>query len=334
MSYDIYKIHFDGEEYVHDDKISKVLEINWQDDIEKVFIPFDFSTTEELEVGQWIELYEKDENIAVFRGVITNYSKQQEEIYTYSGYDIGFYLEKNKDVTQFRGQKISQAIKDICTRFELPIAQTFYSIDTTVRKIYNNVQLSEIVLDLLQLAKDKDVKFKNYCIDCRMGFINILRYTENNNLHAYLANLYSAKSLDLITGYDINHSIEDLKTKVVVVNTVKDSEKEKMPERKAAPNEDAIKKYGILQEVIELDRDKKVNYEEVAQKKLDELCKVKETISLTFMSDHHAHKGVIISIDNEELHLNDKYLIKTSKHKITQSKEEVVVNIQKYNEDN
>ena len=61
MSYEIYII--ENPLYERKEKIKRVENINWSDDLDNIFTSFDFTTSEVLSVGTWIELFEKEDNI-------------------------------------------------------------------------------------------------------------------------------------------------------------------------------------------------------------------------------------------------------------------------------
>ena len=73
---------------------------------------------------------------------------------------------------------------------------------------------------------------------------------------------------------------------------------------------------------------KRVNCQ-IANKKLSELNRVAEEISLNIIADHRAGKGVIIPLDIEEYGLNGLYLITSANHKIYRNREEIAVNLKK-----
>ena len=198
MSYKLYKIN-NIKEKKRIIEIEKVLSFNWQDNINNVFTSFDFESKTKLNCGDWIELFNQDDKESVFVGVIIRAIQDNEETFTYSGYDLGFYLEKNSTVIQFKNAKISKAMADVCTKGQLIIGE-IPEIDLTVTKIYQNETLSEILKDLYKIALDKGFKDK-YFFNCKDGKVNLLMYAENNDLKGYIANLYSIKSFDCIKSY-------------------------------------------------------------------------------------------------------------------------------------
>ena len=319
MSYEIYTIK--PGEYERIAKINHVIQINWDDDIDRIYLTFSFTTSTKLEVGTWIELYHKYDQKTAFRGIITKTSQKDEFTYTYSGYDVGFYVEKNIATIQYKKEtNIIDAILQVCSDVSIPCGE-FSSVNYTVKKLYKKQAVSSILKELLEIAFTKGQR-RNIYFDCKNGKLNLYGYTENENLKGYVANIYSLKSTNIIHDFNITSSIEDMKNRIKIENS------KLTKEYVTAPN-DNITKFGVLQETIEA-TEKDKNYQELANKKLDALNRVKNTLSLTVLGDYNMKMGVIIPIKKDKIELNNQYLIKTSNHSIAGTKENVVINLEKY----
>lgn len=220
MSYIVYKI--DSKTLKRKAAIEKILSFNWQDDINNVFVYFDFETKEELMCGDWIELFNQDNNESVFVGRITKINQSNEESFKYFGYDLGFYSGKEEITIQFRNAKISTAMIDACKKAQLPYG-SFPQIDFTVTKIYRKETLQKILKDLYRTAVDKGFEDEFY-FDCKNGKINLLQYKENYDLRGYIANLYSIKSFEYIKAFAKTSSIEDMKNYNETINELKTTE--------------------------------------------------------------------------------------------------------------
>ena len=70
MAYELYRVNKNNS-FAQTELIENVVKLKWQDDITNVFISFEFETTEILECGDWIELFETDNSETVFYGLIT-----------------------------------------------------------------------------------------------------------------------------------------------------------------------------------------------------------------------------------------------------------------------
>ncbi len=327
MSYEIYIVNKDTFERI--EKIQHIENINWTDDIDNVFISFTFSCTKAYLVGNWIELYEKDDKKTIFYGIITRQPRNRAEIYTYSGFDKGFYLEKNKITIQYRNSNISNAIKEACKEINVECG-TIPKIDYTVKKIYKNNTVTDVLKDLLKIAKEKGLKGNLY-FDCKNGKLNLYEYALNDSLKGYVANIYRLNTFDTVNSFDITYSIENMKNKIKVISSVTKNKQTTINERYTTPENENTKKYGILQEIIELDADEKQSSETIAKKTLSELNIVEQEISLDVIGDYNVRKGTITPIKKERLNIDDYFLIKSSNHNIVGTKETVSINVIKAN---
>ena len=328
MTYTIFKNNRIEGVYERPDKnaeIKNVCDIKWEDNLNNVFNSFTFTTTEKLECGQIIELVEINNEETVLRGSILTIKKNKNGVYTYIGFDCGDYLVKNNAIIQYTELDITNAIIRLCSEFNILVSSDMPNIETKVKKIYKNKALSNIILDLLKIAKDKNPNYADLYVDCSAGYFNIKKYTENNNLKACLANLYRVKSFDLITEYEVETSIKNLKNKILIAKN--NSGFEKMRKLDFVNDEKSISNYGLFQTIIEVDNDTKQDYTKIAYNKLQELNKPTQSIKLTFLGDYNAHKGVITTLDDQELGLKGKYLILDTKHTINGSKEIIESNL-------
>ena len=121
-----------------------------------------------------------------------------------------------------------------------------------------------------------------------------------------------------------------MKNKIQVISSVTKNKQTSVNIHYTTPDNENISKYGILQEIIEIDSDKTKSSEQIAKNKLKELNTIKEEIKLTILSDYKAQKGVITQIVNNSLGLDGIYLIKSSSHSIQGTKETVNINIKNY----
>lgn len=197
MTYEIYKINFTDNKYRRTEKIENIFSINWNDDIEKAFISFDFTTNKKIKSGELIELYDKENQKTVFIGKITSIQRKELNKITYFGYDLGNKLCEHADTFDFKQSCVSNAIKEVCKRFKIPISETIIEDNTKFSHIYYKKQLDEIIFDILKKAN------KKYYIDCSSGYVEIKEPYHCNELYGYVANMYKINSLNLITGFSL-----------------------------------------------------------------------------------------------------------------------------------
>lgn len=327
MSYKVYKIN-NKTERKRLVEIENILSFNWQDSIQNVFTSFDFETLEELACGDWIEFYNSDNKETVLIGVITKTSQTSSNRFSYSGYDTGFYLEKNSTIIQFRKQKISKAIADVCKKGDLAVGK-LPDINLTLTKIYQNETLSEILKDLYKIAIDKGFDNKYY-FDCKDGKVNLLKYSQNEDLRGCIANLYSIKSFDYIKSFEKTNSIENIKTRVELYTSNSANSKSAPQKLYTLTEPDSIKKYGLLNHVEEVDSDKKQDFKTIIKNKLKELNKVEQEISFNVIGDNKLRVGTATTIRNEKININGVYKITSSRHSIKGTAENVEVLVEKY----
>lgn len=316
MMYEVYKIQ--PEYYTRISKISHIIEFNWGDDIDRIFLNFSFSTSENIEVGTWIELFNKNDYKTVFRGLITTKTQNNEQTYSYSGFDLGFFVEKNKITKQYKEPtKINDAIEQALKEVEIP-CKNLPDFKETVKKPYKTTPVSEILKDLLKRTNRFD-----YYYSCKKGYVELLQHTENDNLSGYIANIYSLKSTNTIHSFEIKSSIEGMKNKIAVLID------EKLDKEYIKEDSENTKKFGILQEAIEPSNNDN-NYQKLAETKLNELNKITNEFSMSVLADSNMRMGIIIPIKKETINIDDKYLIKSSEHSINGTKEIVNVKLEKY----
>ena len=78
-----------------------------------------------------------------------------------------------------------------------------------------------------------------------------------------------------------------------------------------------IGKYGLLQEVLTINKQDKPLAKNAAQNKLKELNKVFKEVSLSLLGSDELRAGRILTIKNAMFNLNGEYLIKSSRHNVS-----------------
>ena len=75
-----------------------------------------------------------------------------------------------------------------------------------------------------------------------------------------------------------------------------------------------ISKYGLLQEVMNVDKKNNSQAKQIANNKLKELNRVQQDISFNLLGNDELRSGRILTIENALFNLSGKYLIKSSNH--------------------
>ena len=142
MTYELHNIIFENNRFVERDKkkseqtkIENVFEVNWEDGIDEYFVSFNFTAHLDIKIGDAVELYNKDDDAVVFRGIITHSIRTQKDRVQYYGYDIGYLLNKYRDTFDFKHVKITDALKKICNDINFPISSNLVKEDIELKRI-------------------------------------------------------------------------------------------------------------------------------------------------------------------------------------------------------
>lgn len=309
-----------------------ILSFNYSEDLKDVASDFGFTSlvnyglTSEDKLNS-IKVMDAVTNDVAYFGYVTDFEHTTDKnVYSYTGFDVGFYLNKNEVIKQFDNANIGEAIQSLCDEYEVkldykPVFQN------TVSKIYKDVVFSDILKELLELEKTKGGN-KNIFIDCKLGNLDILTYQKKTDLSAVIANNIRVNSYSTIAEVETQKSIQGLKNKVIYSNN-----DEKSVFQVEQHNQDSINTYGLLTSVETIDTNKNNNLLQLAQNKVDELNNPKETYSIKKMlGDYRVAKGIILDLDLPEYDLLGNYLIISVKHNIDNNKELIDFKMEKFSD--
>jgi hypothetical protein len=323
---------------------NSIIEFSYSENINDVATNFEFTSIQDfgltLEInGQTvlnrIEICEVGETTPFYVGFITDEEHTNDRnVYKYIGFDVGFYLNKNQVVKQFKGENIKRAIIALCSEYKIgefnnqnQFSLNIPNFTQTIKKIYKGETFGDIIKEMLELERAKGGLQDTY-IDCKNGGLNIRRYQVVEELIAVVADALLLDSFTTQNKVSVKHSIQNLKNRVIVTDNANDKITKERIERDNA----SIAIYGLLTHVEKIDTDKNNNLKRTATEKLSELNRVTEEISLNIIADHRAGKGVIIPLNIEEYGLNGLYLITSANHRIYRNREEIAVNLKKREE--
>ena len=319
--------------YINNKQINDILTINYNESLDDVASSFNFNSLSDFGITSnennktslnSFKICEKGKKQPFYFGHITDCEHTTDKyIYNYSGFDVGFYLNKNEIVKQFRKANIGEAIKSMCRDYQIDINLTA-KFKNSVSKIYKDEVFSDVLKELIELEKLQG-GLKNLYIDCKSGKLNILEYKLEENLSAIISNGILIDSHKTINNINIKHSIQELKNKIIIVDNNEQSIK-----TISKQNDNSISTYGLLASVESVDTKKTNNLNLLAQKKLEESNRQQEDISLTLLGDYRLGKGKIINLKVEEYKLEGLYLIKSANHKIDKDKDEIDITIKKF----
>lgn len=320
---------------------NSIIEFSYSENINDVATNFEFTSIQDfgltLEInGQTvlnrIEICEVGETTPFYVGFITDEEHTNDRnVYKYIGFDVGFYLNKNQVVKQFKGENIRRAIIALCSEYKIgefnnqnQFSLNIPNFTQTIKKIYKGETFGDIIKEMLELERAKGGLQDTY-IDCKNGGLNIRRYQVVEELIAVVADALLLDSFTTQNKVSVKHSIQNLRNRVIVTDNAND----KISKQYSISKTDSILTYGMLTHVEKIDTDKNNNLKKTATEKLSELNRVIEEISLNIIADHRAGKGVIIPLNIEEYRLNGLYLITSANHRIYRNREEIAVNLKK-----
>jgi len=265
------------------------------------------------QLGSIISLVTNEE---IFRGIVISIDDGDLRLNKYTVCDFGWYLNKSSETYQFNAMPAYKAIQKMCGDFNIEI-DSLPDIKTEITKIYMDKTISEILSDILE--------------QCGGGFnFNVtpkgLRIYKIGDITAYpefqlspnTRNIYSPTARG---NQSHTESIEDMKNSIKVI-----TEKDDMYSvKKVVRNDELIQKYGLLQDVVKIDPEKE-NANVVAQAKLSELSRIKESISFEIIEaiDSYTRAGYMITVDSTD------YIIEGSGHSIKNGIHYVKIDLSKF----
>ncbi|MGL5413089.1 XkdQ/YqbQ family protein [Cetobacterium sp.] len=254
-----------------------------------------YALTETIKTGDIIK-FENEKNI--FTGVIVDIDtlKFSKEI---KCFDFYFYLNKNKVIKQFNSLNASSCIENLLKSIGAKIGK-IERIATSIDKIYKNRTVAEIIDDILKIVNDETGK--KYLLEIEGTTFNLVAYRKIKV--QVTNNIFGMPTL--------TESIADMKNVVLVVSN--DSEDESIYAK--AEDKESIKKYGMLQEIVEVDPDKDdiSKVRNIAAQKLKELNKVLTTSSLDVLGNDELRAGRLLDVEIKEFGIKEEFLIKSCTH--------------------
>ena len=264
-------------------------------DIARNFHDPNFATSEIVETGDLIEF--KNLREVVFTGIIIGIgtSKFKKSI---KCLDFSFYLNRNKLIKQFKNTSATAAIKNMCDQIGVKVGD-IDNISTAITKIYKNKNVAEIIKDILaQVLNETGIKYK---LEINNGALDVKKHR-----------LIEAKTKYNFWGkITKNEDITEMKNVILVTSNNQDD----INTLGEAIDEASIKKYGRLQEIVEVEPKDVSKVRNIANKRLKELNKVFTSVNVEALGDNSLRSGRIIEVINKEFNLDSKYLIKSSNHK-------------------
>lgn len=254
-----------------------------------------YSITETIKPGDIIK-FESDRNL--FTGVIVDMDtlKFSKEI---KCFDFYFYLNKNKVIKQFNSLNASSCIESLLKSIGAKIGK-IEAVATSIDKIYKNNTVAEIVDDILKIVSEETGK--KYILEIENISFNLISHKK---IKVQVSN-------NIFGMPTLSESIADMKNAILVVSN--DSEDESIYAK--AEDKKSIEKYGMLQEVTEVDPDKDdiSKVRNIASQKLKELNKVLTTSSLEVLGNDNLRAGRLLDVEIKNFGIKEEFLIKSCTH--------------------
>ena len=281
-------------------------------DLARNYHDINFATCEKISVGDVIVLSNEKE---LFKGVVLDITTSK-FVKNIKCLDYCFYLNKNKILKQFEEISASDAIKQLLQEAQAPIG-TISSVATSISKIYNSNTVAEIIDDILnQVNNELGIK---YLLEFDDNKFNVVPFKKINVQFKYKHT--SEESL--------TESILEMKNSILVIS----NEQDDTEILATAKDEENIKKYGSLQEVISVNPDEdEAKVRNIAKTKLKELNKVFKTGNIKGFGDDNFRAGKVINLNNAVFGFSGDYLIKSCSHTWVKGEHLVTLEVEQYNE--
>lgn len=258
------------------------------------------------EVGDKIVLLNNDKEI--FRGIIVDLGTERYSK-SITAFDYAFYLNQSRTIIQFNKVRADEAIKQLCSKFNVPIGN-IASISTVITKIYKDNTIADIIRDILKQATNElGIKYR---LEMRAGKLYIEKYTDLiiKPLFKPAMNVVEFNPLEAIGSISKTESIADMRNSILISSS---DEKSSRVVAVAKDNK-SISKFGLLQEVESVDDKDIAKAKIIAQNKLKELNRIGEDISIELLGDDNVRAGRILEVNNDMFKLQGQYLVKDCTH--------------------
>ncbi|QEK12575.1 hypothetical protein FQB35_09690 [Crassaminicella thermophila] len=306
--------------------------LNWRDSLETLGMEFSFDVARNIEdkyMVNWdlVEIGDKvifaNNNVEIFRGIITDLLTERYKK-SVTAFDYAFYLNQSRIIIQFRKTSATDAIKQLCSKFNVPIGNVT-NISTQITKIYKDKTVAEIIKDILEQATNElNIKYR---LEMRKGKLYIEKYTDLIVKPTFqpASNITSFNIFDAIGNISKTESIRDMRNSILITS----SDEKSSRVIATAKDDKNIAKFGLLQDVESVDNKDIAQAQNIARNKLKELNKVNEDITLELLGDDKVRSGRILEINNDSFGLNGQYLVKDCTHTYNNSIHKMNITVEK-----
>lgn len=251
----------------------------------------------------------KNKGVEITRAIIVDESNGDGISVQYNAFDYAFYLNKSDAIYQFKKMRADQAIRKICTDFNVPIGNVV-TIQAPIEKLYNGENVSSILEDILEFSTTKTNH--KYLMEMRQGKLYVERQRDLvvKAVYQRRANGVNYDGSKLIASPSRSRSVADM---INTIQIVSNDDKLKLTQS----DDQLVRKYGRLQKVVKLDQKETRSAQQVAQSELNDLAKITETASVQLLGDDKVRASRLIDIEEKFTGLKGRYLIESASHTIS-----------------
>lgn len=260
-----------------------VSQINWQGSNNQLSRRLEITVLSTYSISSGDVLIFKDDNLELFRGTVFTTFKTTENTMTPYAFDSLIYFDKSKDDYKFTKTTDKKIIEVLCSKFNIPVGN-----------IEGNKVIDKLILRDKGLAEVINSLDTGYNLFFKEGKL----YREKKGK----TKLKWILDGNVITRATVKESIEDMK------NSIKVIEGDKVTVIK---NDELIKKYGLLQDVVEAEKGKGIK---IAQDMLKELGKVFKETDIECIGFNDCITGVFVDIEEKKTGISGTFEITSDNH--------------------
>lgn len=213
--------------------------------------------------------------------------------------DFAWYMEKNEISIMFGGESIDNAIKTVCAKLGVEIAE-IPSMPACVNKTYVGEDVETILEELIDIQQKSDGREYDY----EMTDTKLRVYCLGNDAESYMY-----KPAENVNEFDVTfehtrctykHSIEDMKNSVTAI--IKSNTEGNLPALEyTIEDNDNIAKYGKLKTYIDVQAEQQYEIGVLAKNELTDKNRVSREITTSMIGAINARKNRVMMITDEYL---------------------------------
>ncbi len=258
-------------------------QVTWQGSSDQLSRRLDITTVNSLSIapGDWLVL--QDEGKELFRGIVFTTFRTTEDTITPYAFDPLIYLDKSKDDYKFEKTTDKKVIETLCSRFNIP-AGNIEGTKSIKKLLMREKGLAEIIKEL---DSGYNLFFKEGKLYREKKGKQVLQWVLDGNL---------------IIKATVKESIEEMKNAVRVIEGSKVT---------VIKDDTLIKKYGLLQDVIEAEPGQGIT---TAKDMLKELGRVFKEMDIECIGFNECITGTYVKVEEKKTGLSSLFEITSDTH--------------------